>query len=228
MPVTRFNIFNQIHKGLRAMLYELALHIQQTDFSDKEEAEELLQDVEHVVSFFQSHADHEDRFILPAVARYNERIIEAFAHEHLEDHWLANLLVKSVKAWREAADTSSRVQAGSELHYHFTEFTAFNLVHMNKEERFLNEVLWQYYSDEEIRQLERQVLASIPADILQVESRWMMKGMSNGEIIDWLRGVKQSAPEALFFSLLHLAEDVLPDYRWKTINEALVDGMMVA
>lgn len=228
MPLTRFNIFNQIHKGLRAMLYELALEIQQTDFSEAEEAEALVKEVEQVVSFFTAHAEHEDRFILPAVARHNARIIEAFAHDHLEDGWLAELLLKSVKAWRAAEDTAARSQAGSELFYHFTEFTAFNLVHMNKEERFLNEVLWQFYTDKEILELERQILASVPPEILAVESRWMMKGMSNPEIIAWLHGVKQAAPEALFFSFLGLAEEVLPEGRWRAVNAALVDGMLVA
>ena len=228
MYPTRFNIFNQIHKGLRAMLYELALEIQQADFSEVEEAEALVQEVEQVVSFFTAHAEHEDRFILPAVARHNARIIEAFAHDHLEDGWLADLLLKSVQAWRAATDAQTRARAGSELFYHFTEFTAFNLVHMNKEERFLNEVLWSCYSDRELLELERQILASVPPDILAVESRWMMKGMSNPEIIGWLRGVKQAAPEALFFSFLALAEEELPDWRWKAVNAALVDGMMVA
>jgi hypothetical protein len=228
MSVNRFNIFNQIHKGLRAMLYELALQIQQTDFSEVEEAEALVKEVKQVVSFFAAHAEHEDRFILPAVARHNARIIEAFAHEHMEDGFLAGLLLESVQAWQAAADATGRVKAGSDLFYHFTEFTAFNLVHMNKEERFLNEVLWQYYTDAELYELERQILASVPPDILAVESRWMMKGMSNPEIIGWLRGVKQAAPEALFFSFLALAEEELPEGRWKAVNTALVDGIMVA
>jgi hypothetical protein len=228
MSPNRFNIFNQIHKGLRAMLYELALEIQQTDFCEVEEAESLVKEVEQVVSFFTAHAEHEDRFILPAVAKHNARIIEAFAHDHLEDGWLANLLLKSVQAWRVAADAPARMQAGSELFYHFTEFTAFNLVHMNKEERFLNEVLWQYYSDAELFEIERCILASVPPEILAVESRWMMRGLSNPEIIAWLRGVKQAAPEALFFSFLNLAEEELPEGRWKAINAALVDGRLVA
>lgn len=228
MSLTRFNIFNQIHKGLRAMLYELALEIQQTDFSEAEGSAALLKEVEGVVLFFTAHAEHEDRFILPAVARHNARIIEAFAHAHLEDGFLAGMLLKSVQAWREAPDAPARMLAGSELFYHFTEFTAFNLVHMNKEERFLNEVLWQYYTDSEIHAIERQILASIPPDILAVESRWMMKGMSNPEIIAWLRVVKETAPEAVFSSLLALAEEVLAKTRWKIVNVALVEGMMVA
>lgn len=210
------------------MLYELALEIQQTDFSDVEAAGAIVKEVEQVVSFFTAHAEHEDRFILPAVAKHNARLIEAFAHDHLEDGWLAGLLLKSVEAWRAAAGALARVQAGTELFYHFTEFTAFNLVHMNKEERFLNEVLWQYYTDSEILDLERRILASIPPGILAVESRWMMKGMSNPEIIAWLRGVKQAAPEALFLSLLALAEEALPEGRWKRVRAVLVDGVMVA
>ena len=41
-PKTKFmrvNIFNQIHKGLRALLYDTSILLQQTDFSNEEEME---------------------------------------------------------------------------------------------------------------------------------------------------------------------------------------------
>ena len=40
--MSRFNIFNQIHKALRAMLYDTSLTLQQTYFGDAEEAETAL------------------------------------------------------------------------------------------------------------------------------------------------------------------------------------------
>ena len=35
----RYNIFNQVHKGLRALLYETIIKLQQTDFTDTEDAD---------------------------------------------------------------------------------------------------------------------------------------------------------------------------------------------
>ena len=37
--MSRFNVFNQIHKGLRAMLYDTALTLQQTHFDDAGQAD---------------------------------------------------------------------------------------------------------------------------------------------------------------------------------------------
>ena len=37
----RYNLFYQIHKGLRTMLYETAIGLQQTDFCNEEETDAI-------------------------------------------------------------------------------------------------------------------------------------------------------------------------------------------
>ena len=60
----RYNIFNQVHKGLRALLHETILKLQQTDFTDAEDAEEAVEQVQTVLALFDEHAHTEDSFIL--------------------------------------------------------------------------------------------------------------------------------------------------------------------
>ncbi len=52
----RVNIFNQIHKGLRALLYESSLLLQQTDFSDEQEMQIAISRVKMVADLFDDHA----------------------------------------------------------------------------------------------------------------------------------------------------------------------------
>jgi hypothetical protein len=66
----RYNIFNQIHKGLRALLYETIIKLQQTDFTDAEDADEAVQQVKIILDLFDEHAHTEDNFILPAIVEY--------------------------------------------------------------------------------------------------------------------------------------------------------------
>ena len=38
----RYNIFHQVHKGLKALLYETALQVQQTGFWNADEADDVI------------------------------------------------------------------------------------------------------------------------------------------------------------------------------------------
>ncbi|MGZ8518493.1 MAG: hypothetical protein ACXWWD_14145, partial [Chitinophagaceae bacterium] len=80
--MSRFNIFNQIHKALRAMLYDTSLALQQTHFADAEESETALEKVGMAVDVFDKHAAHEDNFILQAIQQYEPSLADAFEQEH--------------------------------------------------------------------------------------------------------------------------------------------------
>jgi len=77
----RVNIFNQIHKGLRAALYDAAISLQQTDFTIEAEAEEVFSKVKEVVMLFDEHAHREDKFILSAISQFEPSVVDAFEQE---------------------------------------------------------------------------------------------------------------------------------------------------
>jgi hypothetical protein len=59
-------------------------------------------------------------------------------------------------------------------------------------------------------------------------SRWMLLGLNNGEIISWLKDVRDNAPGFVFQGLLTVAEKVLPERRWLVVRDTLADAAMVA
>ena len=75
MQEQRYNVFNQIHKGLRGMLYDTAIRLQQTDFS-RLEASTIVDQLEQVLIFFDEHAENEDQFILPHIRKHNAQLID--------------------------------------------------------------------------------------------------------------------------------------------------------
>ncbi len=228
MTHNRYNAFNQIHKGLRAMLYNTALQIQQTDFDQKEEVTPLLDQIQQLVHFFDEHAEHEDRFILPAIAAYNTSFIDAFEKEHEEDCRLSAQLLNNISTWQQADDNEERLAAGQTLFLNFNEFLAFNLYHMNREETVLNELIWENYTDEEILQIQAKLIATIPPEVMYVESQWMMRGISNREIINWLKGIQQTAPAHVFQSFFEMAETELPPNRFSIVSKAFSRSLEMA
>ncbi|MBK7374191.1 MAG: hypothetical protein IPJ02_01045 [Chitinophagaceae bacterium] len=92
----RYNIFYQVHKGLRAMLYETAILLQQTDFSNEEETNTIAECISEVVVLFDKHAHSEDSNILNTIESFEPSVAGLFAAEHVKDHELSNRLTALV------------------------------------------------------------------------------------------------------------------------------------
>jgi hemerythrin-like domain-containing protein len=227
MQNKRYNVFNQIHKALRAMLYDTATNIQRTDFCS-DEAVATIDQLEQLLNLFDEHADHEDHYILPHVQKHDARLVETLEQDHVVDHRLTESLQNSIAEWRRSSGAEQRFQIGQQIFYAFNEFIAFNLYHMNKEENELICVLWKHYSDLEILGMEQQILQNIAPETLQIESMWMMKSISTPEIIGWLGGVAAHAPAEVFAGLMQLAEGVLPAVRFQQVAKAFAQEEVMA
>jgi iron-sulfur cluster repair protein YtfE (RIC family) len=224
----RYNIFNQIHKGLRALLYETALQVQHTDFWNIDEADEAIAKIEDVIRLFEKHAYSEDTYVFPVLEKYEPSLADTFEQEHVKDHALAKLLEKTLTAYKRAEIITDKVPAAKEIQAAYNEFMVFNLEHMAKEERVLNPILWRYYTDHELMAVTQQIVANVPQEYMAKYSKWMMRGLNNAEIAGWLRGVEKNAPEVVFQSLFVTAEQELPERRFRLVLESLTEGAMLA
>lgn len=220
MTHNRYNVFNQIHKGLRHLMYDTALRLQTTDLANTD-AEEVINSVSLVVDLFDEHAHHEDKFVLPMVEKHNPALVADFEKDHELDHKLSEGLRELVKSWKSAVTEQERNITGQGIFYAFNEFIAFNLYHMNREEDTLLATLWKHHTDEELIAASQAIVASIPPDILMLESKWMMRSMNNPEITEWMMGIKHGAPAEVFAAYLQMAEQELPIERFRVIAAAL-------
>ncbi len=223
----RINIFNQIHKGLRALLYESSLLLQHTDFTVEQEMEAAISRVTLVADLFDDHAHHEDKFVLPAIQEHEPSIVDAFEKEHAMDIKLTRALKNSLQALQ-MASPMVRPEMANVLYRTFVQFMVFNLEHMSKEENILNKILWRYYSDDEIFAIQKNILASLTPWSETSSSRWMMRGLNNAEIVGWLKSVEESASDSAFQKLFTIAERELPERRFRNVLKILTEGIMLS
>ncbi|HEX6332603.1 MAG TPA: hemerythrin domain-containing protein [Flavisolibacter sp.] len=216
----RYNIFNQIHKGLRAMLYDTAVLLQQTDFTDPSATAVAADRTNAVLKMFEDHASHEDNYVFAAISAYEPSVADAFMQEHHEDERLAQQVADSLQAL-EYASTAVKPEMAIQLNRNFVAFLAFNLSHMEREESVINRLLWRYYSDEAIMQIQQQVIASLSPEAAATGTEWMFRGLNDNEIIGWLKGVRANAPEEAFENLVAAAANFLPANRFDTIINAV-------
>ena len=65
----RTDLFTPIHKALRRNLFETAIALGRTDFTSPQETAAAEKLVAECLGFLREHADHEDRHVLPEIAR---------------------------------------------------------------------------------------------------------------------------------------------------------------
>src|SRR5439155_17750015 len=106
---------------------------------------------------------------------------------------------------------------GKQLTSAFIQFMIFNLNHMAKEEDILNEILWRYYSDAEIKKIEAVIRQNAPTKKQPFVVKWMLRGLSNKEVISWLKSLQPQLPAPVFDGILTLAEAELPTTRFQQI-----------
>jgi hypothetical protein len=99
---------------------------------------------------------------------------------------------------------------------------------MAKEEDVINKALWKHYSDAELHGITQKIIGSIPQPQMIRFSQWMMRGLNNNEIINWLKEIKNNAPDAVFQSMFEMAQQQLNSNRWMQVQESLTEGAMVA
>lgn len=224
----RYNLFYMVHKGLREMLYSTAGQLQRTDFTEAEETELVLNKVKNLLNLFDKHANTEDDYVLTAIEAYEPSVVNLFEEEHILDHELSNKLRSLLNMFDELSSNAEKTELGSAIRLSFTEFLVFNLNHMAKEEKVLNQLLWQYYSDEELHNITQTIISELPPEKMQAYSTWMLRALSNQEIINWLKTIKNNAPDFVFAGMLSMAEAELSAERFQLIVNNITEGAMLA
>ena len=224
----RYNAFYQIHKALMALLFETGIMVQRTDFNNDEQADATAKRIAEAVAMFDSHAHTEDTFVLPLIEAYEPAVASLFEAEHVQDMELSNRLTLLLNTLKVASRPEAKEATGNDISVAFNEFIAFNLAHMAKEEKELNQFLWKYMTDEQLHGITMEIIATLPFEKLHAANTWMMRGLSNNEISNWLIQIKNTAPGEVFNGMMQLAETELSELRFSIVTTTLAEGAMLA
>lgn len=222
----RFNPFHQVHQGLRALLYHASLAVQHTDFSNAYHTGATLSLLEELIDLFESHAHTEDAMVFPMIAGHAPNVVSHFEQQHEKDHSLGEELFQSMEYCRKASDSVERIIAGRKMQQSLGEFTAFNLTHMNQEETIVLPVIWQHYTDEEIQVKNAAIVASFSQEKKERMGYWMLKGLSEQEIIAWYEMMQKNMPAPVFNRFMQLAAAALEPKLFRKISETLMSGFV--
>ncbi len=209
----RYNIFLLVHKGLRAMLYDASMSLQRTDLAVKEETEKVLDKVATVIKNFERHAHHEDAHVFPLLQSCAAERLAEMEKEHETDEALGTGIIDHIAAYRSAQDAEARINAGTKVMQTFSEFTGFNLYHMNKEETLVNEILWNNYTDAQLMETNQRLVSGITPEEAEINALWMVRSCNDTELIKWINAIKDKIPGTTFEMIMKAARTELPEER---------------
>ena len=202
-----FDLYRNIHKGIRSELYAVTEEAGRLDPSDRDDRAALAAHLGSVVTLLASHAEHEDASINPSL----EVHLPDVAARIVADHEVLDARIKVVGEFAEAAvqlETGQRTEF-QKLYLELASFTSAYLAHQDFEERVVMPALEQAIGFDGVFAINQAIVSSIPPDQLVKTLAIMLPAMNVDDRTELLGGMKAGAPPEVFQGVWSLAGSVL-------------------
>jgi len=211
--VVTLDLYRDIHKGIRAELFELTLAAGRVDPADRAGREAVALRVQGMVDLLESHAEHEDTAIQPVLEDQLPILAAQIALDHATiDAQMAELVLLA----RTAAEASGaeRRPVAHRLYLELASFTADYLRHQDVEERVVMPALEGAIGVDEVAAINAAIVGSIPPEEMARALGLMLPSMNVDDRAELLGGMQASAPAEVFAGVWGLAGTMLsaPDH----------------
>ena len=224
----RMDIYATIHKALRAMMMDTLHAVGRIDVHDTAELRSVCERVLELADICASHLGHENDFVHPAMEARRPGASGHVASEHVEHLAAIAQLRGAVSGLCAACRGPVREQAALDLYRRLALFVAENFAHMQIEETEHNRVLWDCYSDDELRALEGRIVASLPPSENLTIMRWLIPAMTPAERAELLAQMQAAAPAPAFAAVLDTVQPYLSQRDWAKLGSALAPAQVPA
>lgn len=152
----RYNIFNKAHLPLKTAMLSGCISISES-IEGKISASGALQKVEEVLDIFNEQVTYEALYVLPLIFEYEPSIWNNYTSEHNKATKLITNLKELVQLYYKQKKKADKLKILTLLGQSYNECMLFNFNHMDDEEAVLNEILWRYYPDSILIQIEENM-----------------------------------------------------------------------
>jgi len=179
----RESVFDLPHKGLRVALSELTAAATGSDFSVAKERE-IFEELFHAVWFLiEAHSHTEEGVTFAELDQRMPGATESLRAEHRDlDTVYADLKL--------AVDTKNYIEATEKFTADLNRFTAAFQAHMNREEDEVEPLVWAHFSDEEIQEHRRRIMAADGPEKLLKYFRFVFFALNENQAAGMLARLK--------------------------------------
>ena len=220
----RYNLFDQLHKGLQSLLSDTARMLQKTDFASTFEAEEAIGRLGRFIRVLNDQALLEEACLFTCVQKLSPSIVFVLQQDHQHIRVAEQRLKSIIKVYRQSVSPEEKNYAGKMLATVFTELMILVLRHFTREENLINTILWSHFSDAEIAGTEQDIISCISPEDLMLYNLYTCRNLNAGELYNRLHRLKTTGLQA-FHELSAGAEHELAT---TGLQELYTEEMLVA
>jgi hypothetical protein len=203
-----FDLYRDIHKGIRTELFAVTTSAGQTDPSDRVARAALAAHVRDLQWLLETHAEHEDAAIQPLMEQHLPEVAEQVARDHVAfDARVESLVALATDAVD--APTDARRGMVHCLYADLASFTGVYLAHQDLEERVVMPGLEAAVGIEAILGVHQQIIGSIPPQDMARSLALMLPAMNVDDRTEMLGGMRAGAPPEVFEGVWGLTGSVL-------------------
>jgi hypothetical protein len=215
-----FDIYKDIHKGIRGLLFDITSRAGRTDAGDRLARLDLAERVDGMVDFLVAHAGHEDVYVQPSI---EANLPELAARIDVEHHTLEATMETLRSIGFDARDAGPDVarRRVHQLYLELATFTSSYLLHQDLEERVLMPALEKAVGFEALLGIQNAIIASHTPEEMVEGLGFMIPAMNIDDRAELLGGMRAGAPAEVFQGVWGFVGTVIPpaDHR------ALADRM---
>ncbi|HLM16584.1 MAG TPA: hemerythrin domain-containing protein [Acidimicrobiia bacterium] len=215
-----FDLYRNIHKGIRAGLFSVTQAAGQVDPHDADAVRDVAERWARMVELLVGHAEHEDEFVQPTI----ERLAPAYASEIAEAHPRLEAQMAELEVLADRAVDACPEQARlltHRLYLGVASFTAEYLQHQEFEEFEVMVMLSQHLSFEELLAIDMAIVSSIPPEQMAKTAAYMLPAMNIEDQTELFLGARAGVPPEVFQGMVALAQSVLEPARYELLARRL-------
>jgi hypothetical protein len=208
LDAVAFDLYRDIHKGIRNELFGVTYQAGNVDPGDRAALEALDGRVRALVHVLISHAEHEDEFVQPAIEVHARALGEVIVEEHAAlEAQMASLEVLSDRAVD--ADPARGRAIVHRLYLGLASFTSDYLRHQAFEELEVGPALAAALGPDELLAIDHAIIASIPPEEMATGLSLMIPAMNVEDRTELLGGMQAGAPKEVFDGVMGLTRSLL-------------------
>ena len=173
-------LIHQINKGLRVWLFSAGAQVQQTDFSCLAEGRKSVQELMRILKSLEKKSFLEDQYFLPSLSLHAPFLVSSVQADKLVVKDLSDRLNKCLENYMLPGTDAYFSKTGNCIQALFMDLVSYLLSYMNRQESLFNGLSTQMYEGGFNK------LMAIAEEHAMEFSFWIMKGMNNREISEWL------------------------------------------
>ena len=203
-----FDLYKDIHKGIRGLLFSVTTRAGQTDSGDRFARLDLAERVDGMIDFLVHHAYHEDTYVQPTIEAH---LAELAARIEVEHHSLEATMETLRSIAFDARDASPEVarRRTHQLYIELAHFTSNYLQHQDLEERVLMPALEKAVGFEALLDIQGAIVRSHSPQELAEGMTIMLPTMNIDDRAELLGGMKAGAPPEVFAGVWALTGSLL-------------------